>query len=316
MKKLLALLLAAVMCFSLAACGGETLNANDNNGTEQSEQVDGEIAEGDNTESTENPYANHPLVAFLYGEWELEEKGSYNQDEEIPCSVLTINEDGTCNADGVAVTWAFVDGITDTFLRVDIFINGEHKLCVALYGTTNTIGVWSTEYNGPVDCDWINKSVQQKKEPQYETVEITLENWQEYFELKLVAFEQRNAFDELAGFFPNTQLCLKEEWASLTTDMEVAVEYACRNGYLCWFIYNEETGEITEGDVDEQYGRTYEKDGTFTMNAYNIQNGYTLFGEPHPVTFEMEGNIAKIKGRMYPDVEIVRIQGTITIAEQ
>lgn len=315
MKKLLALLLAAVMCLSLVSCGKETPNTNDNSGTQQGQQLGGESAENDITENTESPYVNHPLTPFLYGEWELEKKDRYDQDEEIPCSVLTINEDGTCNADGATGTWGFADGTKDDYLRVDVFMDGEHKLCVALYGTTNTIGVWSTEYNGPVDRDWINKSVQEDEEPQYETVKITLENWQEYFELKLVAFEQRNDFDELTYFFANTQLCLKEEWASIATDMEVAVEYACTNGYLCWFIYNEKTGEIAEGDVDERYGRTYEQDGTFTMNEYNIHNGYTVFGDTHSVTFEMEGDIAKIKGKMYPDVEIVRIQGTITIAE-
>ena len=45
MKKYFALLLAAVMCLSLVACGGETPNTNDNNGTEQSEQLGGESTE-------------------------------------------------------------------------------------------------------------------------------------------------------------------------------------------------------------------------------------------------------------------------------
>ena len=38
-----------------------------------------------------------------------------------------------------------------------------------------------------------------------------------------------------------------------------------------------------------------------------------MFGDTPSVIFEMDGNIAKIKGKMYPDVEIIRIQGTITI---
>ena len=55
MKKLLALLLAAVMCLSLAACGGgeETPQANDNNSTEQGEQSGGEMQNDDNASTNE-----------------------------------------------------------------------------------------------------------------------------------------------------------------------------------------------------------------------------------------------------------------------
>ena len=89
-----------------------------------------------------------------------------------------------------------------------------------------------------------------------------LDNWQEYFELKLVAFVRRgNVFLCQHSIMPERRV----DKPSIATDMEVAVEYACTNGYLCWFIYKEETGEITEGDIDERYGRTYEQDGAFTM---------------------------------------------------
>ena len=53
MKKLLALLLAAVMCFSFVACGGgETLNTDDNSTQEQQAQNDSNEPESTGTEST------------------------------------------------------------------------------------------------------------------------------------------------------------------------------------------------------------------------------------------------------------------------
>lgn len=54
MKKILALLLAAVMCFSLVACGGgETPNTDDNSTQEQQAQNDSNEPESTGTESTE-----------------------------------------------------------------------------------------------------------------------------------------------------------------------------------------------------------------------------------------------------------------------
>ena len=144
----------------LAACGdGETPNTQANSQlTEENRQN----APEDSTENTKSLYVNHPLTASLYGEWELEENDFYDQGEKIPCSVLTINEDGTCIADGTAGSWVFSDKTKDDFLRIDILINGEYKLCVALYGTTNTIAVWSAGYDSFVDTSWVNKSAQEQ----------------------------------------------------------------------------------------------------------------------------------------------------------
>lgn len=78
MKRIIALLLAAVMCLSLVACGGETLNtsetpnANDNSSTQQSEQLSGESTESetknetiDNVESTTTDGSNAEEAPFV-----------------------------------------------------------------------------------------------------------------------------------------------------------------------------------------------------------------------------------------------------------
>lgn len=167
MKKVISLVLALAMCLSLCACDGGMPNANDSskiqgekeqvsNPTDQNSQNNTENI----TESTESPYVNHPLTAYLYGEWELPEKESYDQHEEIPCSTLTINEDGTCVADGVVGFWKFSEKTNEKYLQIDIFINDEHRMCVAPFDYINAIGVWSAGYGEglPVDTSWKNKS--------------------------------------------------------------------------------------------------------------------------------------------------------------
>lgn len=157
MKKIIALLLAAVMCLCLTACGG-------------GEKPDGSLGltqppESTTAEPTANaatlpPLWDHPLAYRMYGEWVLEEKSRDRQMEQVPCSALTLNADGTCIVDGTAGSWQAGSGSTDTFLRIDVYINGEHKLCVGFYDRSDAIGVWSVGYTGPV-AYWTRVAAQQ-----------------------------------------------------------------------------------------------------------------------------------------------------------
>ena len=159
MKEILALLLAAVMCFSLVACGNEeTPPSNDNGGIHQGGTT--ENAENSNTGNAEGPHTNHPLLPHIYGEWKQFEIDNYFQDEKIPCSTLTINADGTCVVDGISGTWLFSDKTRDDLLRINIFIGSEHLCCVGYFANIATIAVWSASYpeGGPLDFCWKNTS--------------------------------------------------------------------------------------------------------------------------------------------------------------
>ena len=150
-------------------------------------------------------------------------------------------------------------------------------------------------------------------EPTYTTIEISLDNWQDYFQFQWVVSEVRNDFDELTGIKPQMKFSLKEEWVSVAEDMDVAVEYSCTNGYYCWFIYNIGTGEIVEGETSDDTFYGCDTKGTFTMR--DIEKGELFWWGIHPDTFACEEGIATVVGTTYPNVEIVRIQGTFTIEE-
>ena len=151
----------------------------------------------------------------------------------------------------------------------------------------------------------------ENSEPQYETVEITLDNWQEYFELKMSVCEMKNAFGELENLFPQMRFVLKENLAGITADMDIVFEYTCTDSYSCHFTYNTDTGELTEGEKTDDY--VSDPWGTIReIGERHIEDGTSIFGNGnYDVT--VDGNIASFTADMYSTVEILRIQGTITV---
>lgn len=150
-------------------------------------------------------------------------------------------------------------------------------------------------------------------EPQYTTVEITMENWENYFEYNLTVSPRMNAFGEVETLVPVMKFHLKDEWASITTNMDVALEYNAIDTYSCMYSYNIDTGEFVVGEKIEDMDSGGLWGFTKTMDETNIEEGVSLFGAPIPGKVEIEGNIAKILGSSYATIEILRIQGTITV---
>lgn len=166
MKKILALLLVAVMCLYLVACGSGV-----NESTQP--QSDGEKNNVTNstTENIESDFANHPLLTKLYGTWENKSDNEY-----APCQTLIINEDGSCIVDGVEATWDVerpYNPNSTSSLVIDIFIDGERNFGAILFDNGTIVGQTPNYGTGGWYFNTSN----------YITVEITPENWSEYFEL-------------------------------------------------------------------------------------------------------------------------------------
>ena len=77
------------------------------------------------------------------------------------------------------------------------------------------------------------------------TIEITAENWQEYFELTY----DRNPEQIIAGQYGEISiwghrrlLTLKKKYASWTDDMNISIEFLCTGGYISLSNYNPKTG--------------------------------------------------------------------------
>lgn len=145
--------------------------------------------------------------------------------------------------------------------------------------------------------------------PETETVEITIDNWQDYFEIVEGTTVRTNEFDEPESVYPTMNLVLKEgielgvnEYGTVM-GYELAVEYGFTSAY-----YNVEMdlenctltiGDLYEGDTPEQDTET----NTFFHDMNSFYMSYNSRGQGG-VTVAME---------IISDVEIIRIQGTITI---
>ena len=131
MRKILALLLAVVMCFSLVACGGgETPNTDDSNGVQQETETDNTVEDNEATAPTitfgvgDSKYADHQYLNDIFGTWEFKE--NFASSEYTMYKVLTLNEDGTCVMDGENANWKIEDSDTsENTLYIGIYKNSE-----------------------------------------------------------------------------------------------------------------------------------------------------------------------------------------------
>ena len=226
MKKILALLLAVVMCLSLAACGGgETPNTDDNSGMGQGEQLD---TESNNTANTENPYANHPLLQFIYGEWEYE--GSHK--ENYPFVKLEVNKDGTCVVDGAAGMWIISDQTSlDGRLYIDVLVDNQ------VIGSAS-ISIWAGNYGFHVSDIMISPGDNWKHNTAVvaddNDITLTAENWRDYFDLITESTYSENAFGEVESMRIKQYLVPKEEYAAniLATDVVYEIERTASEYYI------------------------------------------------------------------------------------
>ena len=207
MKKIIALLLVAVMCFSLAACG--------------------------NSSKLEKYKKYEALINYM-------EAGDY---ESALAEMIRISENG---------------------------------------GSVDNAGDESGEKTA-------------------KAVEISIDNWQEYFEIVEREETQKNEFEEIEDMYKDVYLVLKDEYEMVGYDTSIAIEYNYINEWR-YVEIDKENGVLTIGELvpdkenEEMNGLTKKISGSKT----SLTNGRR----------RSEGMQA-----VPTNFEIVRIQGTLYIAE-
>ena len=206
-------------------------------------------------------------------------------------------------------------------------------LCLSLAACGNG----KTEDNsGTSQEQTTNNSPQDTDEPSNaelteQTVEITLDNWQEYFEFRPVVYESKDSYNEITGMQVIYKFLPKEAIAENIVDVgeddeRIVFDVQYIDPYECIYRYDLNTqkltiGEFTEGSSSYSEGDllpSYDWSGTYDSwydAGYFPKDGYRVIMEPLNVrdTGTIKDNIIEAYGYAFSTVEITRIKGTITI---
>ena len=129
------------MCLALCSCSGSA-----HGNTDKNVQTEAEV--------TESPFANHPQLQYMYGEWVID---SGYENDRVAFRSLTINEDGTCIVDGVSATWQISGNTSDSWLEIEVF-DGSKMLCSAYYAENiDSLGGYEGDNDGMLGMFCIGK---------------------------------------------------------------------------------------------------------------------------------------------------------------
>ena len=132
-------------------------------------------------------------------------------------------------------------------------------------------------------------------------VEISIDNWQEYFEIVEREKTQKNEFEEIEDMYKGVYLVLKDEYEMVGYDTSIAIEYNYINEWR-YVEIDKENGVLTIGELvpdrenEEMNGLTMKIGGSET--SLTNDRSWSEGMQAVPTNFE-----------------IVRIQGTLYIAE-
>ena len=206
-------------------------------------------------------------------------------------------------------------------------------LCLSL----TACGNGKTEDNsGTSQGQTTDNSLQDTDEPSNaelteQTVEITLDNWQEYFEFRPVVYESKDSYNEITGMQVIYKFLPKEAIAENIVDVgeddeRIVFDVQYIDPYACIYRYDLNTQELTVGEFTEgssPYSAddllpSYDCSGTYDScrdGGYFPEDGYRVIMEPlnERDTGTIKDNIIEAYGYAFSSVEITRIKGTITI---
>ena len=185
-----------------------------------------------------------------------------------------------------------------------------------------------TTDNSPQDTDEPSNA-----ELTEQTIEITLDNWQEYFEFRTVVKVRKDSYNEITGmavyykFFPKEAIAENIVAVEENGDDRIVFDVQYIDPYACIYRYDLNTQELTIEEFTEgssPYSAddllpSEDKSGTYDSwyNAgYFPKDGYDVIALPlneKDTDCTIKDNIMESYGYAISSAEITRIKGTITI---
>ena len=166
-----------------------------------------------------------------------------------------------------------------------------------------------------------------------QTIEITLDNWQEYFEFRPVVYETKDSYNEVTGmsvyykFFPKEAIAESIAVPDALDDDRIVFDVQYIDPYACIYRYDLNTKKLTVGEFAEDSSPyraddllpSYDESGTYDScidPGYFPTDGYMVITSPlneKDMDCTIKDNIMESYGYAISSVEITRIKGTITI---
>ena len=199
-------------------------------------------------------------------------------------------------------------------------------LAAVLYLSLAACGDSKAQDNSPQDTDEPSNT-----ELTEQTVEITLDNWQDYFEFRPDVHVLKDSYNEIQGIQVLYKFFPKEAIAENIVDVgerddRIVFDVQYFDPYACIYSYDLNTQKLTIGEYTEG-SSSYNADdllpsedwnGTYDSNydgGYFPKDGYRVIMFPLNKDNDctIKDNIIESYGYLYSSVEITRIKGTITI---
>lgn len=295
-----------VLCLLLSRCGGKSgehdaLLTMLEKGEYQSAHyyIDNlqrqEIEEGKKDDKKESQ------LPKLYGEWTL----SSNYGNEDAFEKVSFDKDGTCKIGNDTLKWRMTDE-QDTYINVDV-TEGEAKKYRVSVGTGNKeISLSLSKYEGE---EGMTKSVGEYRNLTfYDAIEITTENWDDYFEIVDEGKFGENAFGEVESFNYYQYLTLKEEYmdkfSSSLSELAMELDFTYGQKGCEVDLPNKKYTLLDSYEVD-----SYDHDSSiYTFNYSNYED------EVYYRTTLMSSYFNKEESYLSSfktDMQVIRTQGTI-----
>ena len=156
--------------------------------------------------------------------------------------------------------------------------------------------------------------------PDGKRIEITKENWQEYFEVKLIPSLSYDAANQPKNGLAQYYICIKDAYREKLISAEVSFDWYTDGYGYCLFTYDMTTGELSQSDFQSADTGLARQDahGTERLSYPEKQEECAVkilcsTGRIED-TFVSDGARASWRGIAWSTVEITNALGTIVIS--
>ncbi len=237
----------------------------------------------------ENQSGNdNPSTAAYIGEWKANSlKSRFDNEITYQVSIITLEKNGTCNYEGQSATWEYIDDLNQIVFTLDANnVNGvlevgeEDGKTVLKYSSGSTFA--DKTYYRSQDFEAKDKVYVGADGELYDTVteiQITLDNWQAYYEISESVEWVKNDFGEAVNLSISQVIKPKEEYKNIIdiNNSSVAFKFQAVKS-LVGIDLDLSKEEFSYTDIKwEEYTEEYTTTATVTNNDisfFSCSDGY------------------------------------------